>query len=78
LKSKIDIKLIDSNDNSTITGITIIPVYMTKGLEFDAVMVYQANSKIILQITIRNSYILHVREHYINCHYIIQEKSVTF
>jgi len=45
LKSKIDIKLIDSNENSAITGITIIPVYMAKGLEFDAVMVYQANSK---------------------------------
>ena len=40
LKSKIDIKLIDSNDNSAITGTTIIPVYMAKGLEFDAVMVY--------------------------------------
>lgn len=40
LKSKIDIKLIDSSDNSTITGTTIIPVYMAKGLEFDAVMVY--------------------------------------
>jgi len=45
LKSKIDIKLIDSNDDNTITGTTIIPVYMAKGLEFDAVMVYQASSK---------------------------------
>ena len=45
LTNKLDIKLIDSNDNSSITGITIIPVYMAKGLEFDAVMVYEANNK---------------------------------
>jgi DNA helicase-2/ATP-dependent DNA helicase PcrA len=43
LKSRIDIKLIDSGENSNITGTTIIPVYMAKGLEFDSVMVYQTN-----------------------------------
>lgn len=40
LKSKIDIKLIDNRENFSITGTTITPVYMAKGLEFDAVMVY--------------------------------------
>lgn len=43
LSPKIKIKLIDSTDNTTVTGITIIPVYMAKGLEFDAVMIYGAD-----------------------------------
>ncbi len=44
LKSKINIKLIDSNESTTITGITIIPVYMAKGLEFDCVMIYDTDN----------------------------------
>jgi len=40
LNSKIEIKLVDSNERSAITGITVIPVYMAKGLEFDCVIVY--------------------------------------
>ncbi|MBP1926261.1 DNA helicase-2/ATP-dependent DNA helicase PcrA [Sedimentibacter acidaminivorans] len=43
LKSKINIKLIDSNERTAITGITVIPVYMAKGLEFDCVMVYETD-----------------------------------
>ena len=42
LKDKIDIKIVKgSNDN--ISGVMIIPVYMAKGLEFDCVIVYEAN-----------------------------------
>lgn len=44
LKNKIDIKLIDSGENSSIVGTTIIPVYMAKGLEFDSVMIYETNN----------------------------------
>lgn len=44
LKNKIDIKLIDSSENSSIIGTTIIPVYMAKGLEFDSVMIYETNN----------------------------------
>lgn len=44
LKGKIDIKLVDSNESTTITGITVIPVYMAKGLEFDCVMIYDTDN----------------------------------
>lgn len=45
LSEKIDIKLIDYLGNDNIKGIIIIPVYMAKGLEFDAVMIYRTDSE---------------------------------
>lgn len=44
LKNKIDIHLVDS-DNDDTRGIFIIPIYMAKGLEFDAVLICDADSK---------------------------------
>ncbi len=43
LNGQTDIKLIDYMGNENINGAVIIPVYMAKGLEFDAVMVYGAD-----------------------------------
>ena len=46
LSSKINIKLIDYlNYDSVLEGTLILPVYLAKGLEFDAVIVYEANNK---------------------------------
>jgi len=45
LNNKINIKLVDYLDNDKINGTIIIPIYMAKGLEFDVVMVYGADSK---------------------------------
>lgn len=39
---RMDAKLIDGNSPETISGVTLVPVYMAKGLEFDAVLVYRA------------------------------------
>ncbi|MCE5222272.1 MAG: ATP-binding domain-containing protein [Clostridium sp.] len=44
LKDKINIKII-SGDNESINGVMLIPIYMAKGLEFDCVLVYDANSR---------------------------------
>ncbi|HEX9027232.1 MAG TPA: UvrD-helicase domain-containing protein [Clostridium sp.] len=43
-KDKINIKIISGN-NDGVNGIIIMPVYMAKGLEFDCVIVYDANNK---------------------------------
>ena len=46
LSSSIKIKLIDYLDyDSVLEGTLILPVYLAKGLEFDAVIVYEANDK---------------------------------
>ena len=45
LKDKLDIKLIDGLSNDEAQGMFIIPVYMSKGLEFDAVLICDADSK---------------------------------
>lgn len=46
ISSKIKVKLIDYLDYDTLLeGILILPVYLAKGLEFDAVIVYQANNE---------------------------------
>ncbi len=45
LSDKIKIKLIDYLDyESVLEGTLILPVYLAKGLEFDAVIVYEANN----------------------------------
>ena len=43
IKSRIDVKLIREGTPETVAGVHIMPVYMAKGLEFDAVLVYEAN-----------------------------------
>ncbi len=45
LKSKIDVKLIDYLGEQNIGGVIIVPVYLAKGLEFDAVLIYKTDSK---------------------------------
>lgn len=46
LSNKIKIKLIDYLDyESALEGTIILPVYLAKGLEFDAVVIYEANNK---------------------------------
>ena len=45
LKGKINVKLVDYLGEQNITGVIIVPVYLAKGLEFDAVMVYKADDK---------------------------------
>ncbi|MDW5299164.1 MAG: AAA family ATPase [Sedimentibacter sp.] len=40
LAGKIGVKLIDYLEEQSLTGVIIVPVYLAKGLEFDAVMVY--------------------------------------
>jgi len=45
LRLKIPVQLIDPDSKSFEKGITVIPVYMAKGLEFDAVLVYGTDKK---------------------------------
>lgn len=46
ISSKVKVKLIDYLDYDTLLeGTLILPVYLAKGLEFDAVIVYQANNE---------------------------------
>ncbi len=46
LSNKIKLKLIDYLDyESVLEGTLILPVYLAEGLEFDAVIVYEANNK---------------------------------
>lgn len=45
LKGKTNIKLVDYLGELNLTGVIIVPVYLAKGLEFDAVMVYGTDSK---------------------------------
>ncbi len=46
LNKKIKLKLVDYLDyESVLEGTLILPVYLAKGLEFDAVIVYEANDK---------------------------------
>ncbi|WP_350343338.1 UvrD-helicase domain-containing protein [Proteinivorax tanatarense] len=39
IKERIDVHLIDKDTPYTLTGILVVPIYMAKGLEFDAVIV---------------------------------------
>lgn len=45
LKGKIDIKLVDYLGDQNLDGTIIVPVYLAKGLEFDAVIVHETNNK---------------------------------
>lgn len=45
LKDKVDVQLIKTNSTGGLQGIFIIPVYMSKGLEFDAVLICDANKE---------------------------------
>lgn len=45
LKGKTDVKLVDYLGEQNITGVIIVPVYLAKGLEFDAVMIYGTDDK---------------------------------
>jgi len=43
LKDKTDIQLVKSDDGIDLQGVFVIPVYMSKGLEFDAVLICDAD-----------------------------------
>ena len=43
LRDKIDVELIKDQSMATLQGVFIIPVYMSKGLEFDAVLICDAD-----------------------------------
>jgi DNA helicase-2/ATP-dependent DNA helicase PcrA len=45
LKDRVDVKLIKSESTSDLHGVFIIPVYMSKGLEFDAVLICDTDNK---------------------------------
>lgn len=45
LKDKVNLSLITKEDDEFKTGVSVIPSYLAKGLEFDAVIVYDAGSK---------------------------------
>lgn len=45
LKGKINVKLVDYVGEQNLIGVIIVPVYLAKGLEFDAVMVYGVDNK---------------------------------
>jgi len=45
IAGRIKVKLVDYLEEQSITGTIIVPVYLAKGLEFDAVMVYGTDSK---------------------------------
>ena len=45
LKSEMDIQLIQNGSISDLQGIFIIPIYMSKGLEFDAVVICDVDSQ---------------------------------
>lgn len=45
LKDKLDIQLIKSSGKADLTGTFIIPVYLSKGLEFDAVLICDADKE---------------------------------
>ena len=45
IKHKLDIQLIKNGSVSDLQGVFILPVYMSKGLEFDAVLIFDADSQ---------------------------------
>ncbi len=45
LKDKADVQLIKSESITDLQGVFIIPVYMSKGLEFDAVLICDADAE---------------------------------
>ncbi len=45
LKGKLDIQLIRDETSENVDGVFIIPVYLSKGLEFDAVLICDADDK---------------------------------
>jgi DNA helicase-2/ATP-dependent DNA helicase PcrA len=45
LKDRIDIQLIKSDGKADLKGIFIIPVYLSKGLEFDAILICDVDSE---------------------------------
>ncbi len=44
LKNKVDVQLIRNDSTADLQGVFIIPVYMSKGLEFDAVLICDADT----------------------------------
>ncbi|MDS1028889.1 ATP-binding domain-containing protein [Bacillota bacterium LX-D] len=45
INSRIAVELINEDTADTMAGVLIVPVYMAKGLEFDAVLVYDTDEK---------------------------------
>lgn len=45
IKSRVTVELINEDTSNAISGVLIIPVHMAKGLEFDAVLIYETDEK---------------------------------
>jgi DNA helicase II / ATP-dependent DNA helicase PcrA len=45
LKDRVDVKIVTNESTEDLHGVFIIPVYMSKGLEFDAVLICDTNSE---------------------------------
>ncbi|MEG0353596.1 MAG: AAA family ATPase [Cellulosilyticaceae bacterium] len=45
LSEKIEIRIVTEQDTVLEKGVLIMPIYMAKGLEYDAVIIYEANSR---------------------------------
>ncbi|MFC5465779.1 RNA polymerase recycling motor HelD [Lederbergia graminis] len=45
LREKLDVKIFNKDANSYEKGVIIIPAYLAKGIEFDAVIIYNASNK---------------------------------
>lgn len=44
LKGRMDVELINSAAKATLRGVFILPIYLAKGLEFDAALIWGADS----------------------------------
>lgn len=54
LKDYIDVHLVDKRSNEFDKGVVIIPAYLAKGIEFDAVMIFNASMEIYKAESLRN------------------------
>ena len=50
IKHKLDIQIIRNGSAAELQGVFIIPVYMSKGLEFDAVLICDADNQNLLYV----------------------------
>ncbi|WP_226666591.1 RNA polymerase recycling motor HelD [Metabacillus litoralis] len=54
LKEYIDIYLVDKRSNEFDKGVVVIPAYLAKGIEFDAVIIFNASNKRYTDDSVRN------------------------
>ena len=74
IKHKLDIQIIRNGSAAELQGVFIIPVYMSKGLEFDAVLICDADNQNYYDEDDKISYTLPVPEHSIDLAYFVKKK----